>query len=116
MLLPDASHVTLHLCPVPVWESQRSHEPYWPDAFVQDGFIHCTDGDDRMIWVANQFYTGDKRQFVVLAVDLDANQEPWKYEDQDRVFPHIYGPIHPRAVRAIRSVVRNDDGTFVSIS
>jgi uncharacterized protein (DUF952 family) len=108
-------HVTLHLCPVPVWEAQRHAETYLPEAYDADGFIHCTDGDERVIWVANHFYTADPRDFVVLSVDLDANGSPWKFEDPERVFPHIYGPIHPSSVRQIRPVHRAADGAFLSI-
>ena len=111
---PD-HHITLHLCPVPVWEAQQFAESYVPEAFEDDGFIHCTDGDERMIWVANRFYTADPRDFIVLSLDLDVNGEPWKFEDPDNVFPHIYGPIHPPAVTQIRRVVREPSGAFVSI-
>lgn len=108
-------HITLHLCPVPIWERQQLAADYLPEAYQNDGFIHCTDGDDRMISVGNMFYTGDLRPFVVLSVDLDANGERWVYEDPEQVFPHIYGPIHPRAVVAVRPVLRAEDGTFQSI-
>ncbi len=109
------SHITLHLCPVPVWERQRNAEHYLPEAYQNDGFIHCTDGDERVISVGNMFYTGDSRPFVVLSVDLGVNGERWIYEDPDQVFPHIYGPIHPNAVVSVRPVTRSNDGTFLGI-
>lgn len=108
-------HVTLHLCPVPVWEAQRNAEHYLPEAYQTDGFIHCTDGDERVIEVGNRFYTNDRRPFLVLSVDLGANGERWVYEDPEQVFPHIYGPIHPGAVVSVRPVLRADDGTFLGI-
>jgi uncharacterized protein (DUF952 family) len=95
---------------------QRTAAQYLPEAYQTDGFIHCTDGDERMVGVGNMFYTADPRSFVVLSVDLDANGEPWKYEDPERVFPHIYGPIHARAIVGVRLVHRAGDGTFQSIS
>ena len=115
MIESTVPHVTLHLCPVVVWEEQQRSEDYFPEAFDADGFIHCTDGDERMIWVANQFYTADERVFHVLSVDLVANGEPWRFDDPDQVFPHIYGPIHPSAVVQVRSIVRSPDGAFESI-
>jgi uncharacterized protein (DUF952 family) len=111
---PD-THVTLHLCPVPVWENQRHADDYLPEAYQTDGFVHCTDGDDRVVEVANRFYRDDPRPFVVLSVDLDVNGERWIYEDPDQVFPHIYGPIHPRAVVTVRPVRRAADGAFQGI-
>lgn len=115
MTAPLEQHMTLHLCPKPVWDSQRSLDSYFPEGFESEGFIHCTDGDDRMVSVANQFYASDPRDFVVLTVDLTANGESWKYEDSEKVFPHIYGPIHPESVETVRRAVREPGGLFVAI-
>jgi uncharacterized protein (DUF952 family) len=108
-------HRTLHLCPAEVWESQKNAESYLPEAYGQDGFIHCTDGDERLVNVGNMFYASDPRIFIVLTVDLGANGERWIYEDADQVFPHIYGPIHSSSVIAVRPAQRDDDGTFTGI-
>ena len=86
-------HQTLHLTPVDVWEGQRMVVMYRPEAFVEEGFIHCTDTDERMVMVANLFYQGDPRAFVVLTVDLGQVQARWVYEDPEQVFPHIYGEL-----------------------
>lgn len=105
-------HQTLHLCPEEVWQSQKDAESYFPEAYEQDGFIHCTDGDEELVSVGNRFYANDVRSFLVLTVDLGANGERWIYEDAGQIFPHIYGPIHPASVVAIRPVRRDSDGTF----
>lgn len=115
MTAPLEHHITLHLCPVTVWETQRFADSYYPEPFAAEGFIHCTDGDDRMVSVANRYYTTDPREFIVLSVDLGVNGEPWKYEDPDNVFPHIYGPIHPSAVIQQRRAMREPSGLFISI-
>jgi uncharacterized protein (DUF952 family) len=114
--VPDApsSHVTLHFCPLPVWEAQRTTAQYLPEDYQNDGFIHCTDDEERLITIGNMFYTGDPRAYVVLSVDLDANGERWIYEDPDQYFPHIYGPIHASAVVGVRPVIRAEDGAFLS--
>jgi uncharacterized protein (DUF952 family) len=36
-----------------------------------------------------------------------------KYEDPAHVFPHVYGPIETAAVRDVRDVRRETDGTFL---
>lgn len=38
-----------------------------------------------------------------------------KIEREPVLFPHIYGPIESTAVVAELSVVRSEDGTFVSV-
>jgi uncharacterized protein (DUF952 family) len=115
MTNPDPQRTTLHLCPRTVWEGQQFNDSYLPEAYEADGFIHCTDGDERMISVANRFYASDPRDFVVLRVDLTSNGEPWVYEDPEQVFPHIYGPIHPSAVLEVRPIVREPSGLFISV-
>ena len=108
-------HVTLHLCPAEVWNAQKNAETYLPEAYSQDGFIHCTDGDEELVAVGNRYYKADPREFVVLSVDLIANGSKWIYEDPAQIFPHIYGPIAPAAVVAIRPVLRDEDGAFTGI-
>ena len=111
----ETSHVTLHLCPVEIWNAQRNAGTYLPEAYTQDGFIHCTDGDRELVAVGNRYYKADPREFIVLSVDLDANGSKCMYEDPARIFPHIYGPITPAAVVGIRQVLRDSDGAFTGI-
>jgi uncharacterized protein (DUF952 family) len=106
------THTTLHLTPIEVWERQKNAELYLPEAFEQDGFIHCTNEEAKLVEVANLFYAADPRSYYVLDVDLGANGERAIYEDPDRAFPHIYGPIHVSAVTQVRNVLRADDGSF----
>lgn len=110
--MPDLTHTTLHLTPAAVWEHQKNDETYTPERYASEGFIHCTDDEQRLIEVGNLFYQADPRPYYVLDVDLGANGERVIYEDPDRVFPHIYGPIHTAAVTRVRTVTRDPDGAF----
>ena len=107
--------ITYHLVPVSVWESQRSNEWYTPEAFERDGFIHCTNGIDQLVTVANSFYVTDPRPFRVLALNKSAIRSDVRYDDDARLFPHIYGPLNTDSVVGELTVVRADDGAFVSI-
>lgn len=109
---PRLAHTTLHLTPIEVWERQQNAELYLPEAYEQDGFIHCTNDEAKLVEVANLFYAADPRSYYVLDVDLGANGERVIYEDPDQAFPHIYGPIHTSAVTRVRYVLRADDGAF----
>ena len=102
----------LHLIPVDVWATARTAETYVPDAFAADGFIHCTLGDDRMIDVANLFYQSDPRPMLALSLDPARIGADVRFDDPDRVFPHIYGPLAVVAVTGYRPLHRDADGRF----
>jgi uncharacterized protein (DUF952 family) len=108
--------VTFHLVAREVWEAQRAHDTYEPEAFAVDRFVHCTDGDNAVIDTANRYYRDDPRAYVVLTIDLDALSSEVKYEDPAGLFPHVYGPIETTAVRAVRAVLRDADGTFLPLT
>lgn len=107
---------TLHLVPEAVWRAHDPARPYLPAGWEQDGFVHCTDGDHEMLAVANRFYGEDPRPFVLLTVDLDRNGSPWRFDDPERRYPHVYGPLDPAAVTAVRALVRDRHGRFVAIA
>jgi uncharacterized protein (DUF952 family) len=104
------------MVPADVWGGRDPSAPYVPAAFADDGFIHCTDGDEGMVATANRFYRDDPRAFHVLTVDLDATGSPWRFDDPEQRFPHIYGPIAPTAVVDVRQMVRSADGAFTGIA
>jgi uncharacterized protein (DUF952 family) len=107
---------TLHMLPAAVWETRDAAEPYAPAAYAEEGFIHCTDGDIGMVATANRFYRDDPRPFLVLTVDLDAAGSPWRFDDPERRFPHIYGTIDPVAVLEVRRMVRDAGGEFTGLA
>lgn len=106
---------TYHLTPEPVWHAQQEQATYQPEAFDADGFIHCTDGEVNLLAVANAFYQSDRRPYVVLVLDRDRVTAPVRYEDPERIYPHIYGPLNRDAVVMVRRAVRLADGSFASI-
>jgi uncharacterized protein (DUF952 family) len=107
---------TLHLVPEAIWDAHDRSQPYVAAAYAQDGFVHCTDGDDAMIAVANRFYRDDPRPFLLLTVDLDRTGSSWRFDDPARIYPHVYGPIDPASVMEERRFLRAGDGTFEGIA
>jgi uncharacterized protein (DUF952 family) len=107
--------VTLHLVPEDVWLAQKDASRYLPDQFSDEGFIHCTDGDELVVEVGNRYYRDDPRPYLVLEVDLERVEAPVVYEDDERRYPHIYGPLERHAVRRIYRIERAVDGTFIAI-
>jgi len=61
------------------------------------------------------YYTGDPREMVCLVIDRDTVAAEIRYEDPERIYPHIYGPLNKDAVIEVRAVRREPDGTFISI-
>lgn len=111
----QAPAVTLHLVPEDVWLSQNGESHYQPDGLASEGFIHCTHGYDVVIDVGNRYYREDPRPYLVLEVDLAHVAAPVVYEDDERRFPHISGPLERHAVRRVHRIERAADGTFIAI-
>jgi uncharacterized protein (DUF952 family) len=106
---------TVHLVPEEAWVAHDPASPYLPAAYPVDGFVHCTDGDPEMVVVANRFYRGDPRDFLLLTLDLERTGSPWRFDDPGQRYPHVYGPIDPACVLEVRRMLRDADGTFVGI-
>ena len=104
--------IAYHLVPAPVWAAQKDAATYLPEAFAQDGFIHTTNGLDRLLWVANEFYTGDDRPYMVLVLDGPKLTSEVRCGGPEQAFPHIYGPLNTDAVIGELEVRRDADGRF----
>ena len=106
------ARIAYHLAPTDVWEHQKIAGSYVPEAFETDGFIHATHGLEKLKWVANEFYTTDERAHTVLVIDTSALASPLRYDDDEQLFPHIYGPLNVEAVVDELPVHRGDNGAF----
>lgn len=108
-----------HLVPAERWRSWPATESYLPAEYDADGFVHCTQGDDLMLQVANRFYQQQPGEFLLLVLDPDVLTSPLIWEQPEDtlapLFPHIYGPINREAIVGERSLLRAADGTFTAI-
>jgi uncharacterized protein (DUF952 family) len=113
----------LHLLPEAVWREAREHATYRPATYPEDGFVHCSAGDDVMLAVADAVYANTSDQLVVWEVDESRLTSPVRWEAAEPApppgvspatrFPHVYGPINLDAVTGARRLVRAEDGRFV---
>jgi uncharacterized protein (DUF952 family) len=108
--------ITYHMSPTSVWEGQKNRDSYLPEAFDQDGFIHATNGLEKLAWVGNEFYTGDRRPYIVLVLDVSKLTSPVRYDGPEELFPHIYGPLNTDAVIGELNVQRDAEGRFTDFT
>ena len=105
--------ITFHLAPQSYFDSLDPRAEYTPREFARDGFIHCTDGADEMARTANRFYRANPELHYYLYIDKPRVRAPVRYEDERRVYPHIYGALNRDAIIAVRPARRDADGTFL---
>lgn len=111
--MSDKPRYTFHYSPAEYFAALDPEKDYTPPHYAQEGFIHCTDGSENMAKVANRYYRGDPRDFLVLYLDKTRIKSPVKYEDPAEIYPHIYGPLNRDAIVEIRPALRAPDGTFL---
>jgi uncharacterized protein (DUF952 family) len=104
-----------HLTTLEAWSNQCSGPTYVPAPFAQEGFIHCTSGESNVIDTANRYYKGETATMICLVIDPALVDAEIRTEDEGRIFPHIHGPLNVSAVRAVRVLNRDADGTFRSL-
>jgi uncharacterized protein (DUF952 family) len=125
-----------HLALAKNWaETTDQNSTYYPPTYEQDGFTHGTSDQNKLLEVANHFYTNSIGDWVCLEMTLESlrgGRVEVRYEpaapvgntsgelkslDSHEVllFPHLYGGIHPVVVTQVFSVCRDDDGRFVEI-
>ncbi len=106
--------IIYHLAPVEYFHAQPPDRPYVPAEFDRDGFIHCTQGDEQLIVVANRYYLDDPRTFLVVVIDEGLVSAPIKYEaGADGVlYPHIYGALNRNAIISVLRMPRLPEGEF----
>jgi uncharacterized protein (DUF952 family) len=68
-------------------DAKAPDQPYLPDRFPLDGFIHCTAGDDALLQVANAIYKSVSGDFLVLGIDESKVKAPIKWEPPSSITP-----------------------------
>jgi uncharacterized protein (DUF952 family) len=106
-----------HLTPVDYYEGFGPNEDFLPAEFEADGFIHCSASEEQMLDVANRFYKAAPGNFLLLVIDEAAVRADVRHEDaapepDGNLYPHVYGPLNRDAIREVRPMLREADGTF----
>ncbi len=106
--------LTFHLVPQEYFDALDPGVDYAPRDFARDGFIHCTDGADEMACTANRYYKANAETHSYLYIDKARVHAPIRYDDANRLYPHIYGALNRDAIVAVRAARRTADGTFLA--
>lgn len=115
-----------HLVPQSYYQAQPQDQPYLPNLFSQEGFIHCTAGVEMLLQVANAFFADLLEPLMALELDSDRLTAPLKFEppaspklvDSDFtpapniLFPHIYGPLNRGAIKRTITLQRSLSGRW----
>ncbi len=112
-------HRVFHLAAATRWaEAQRAGEPYAPDDFAAEGFVHCS-AAEQVVATANLYYRG-RQDLVLLEIDVAALGDALVWEpgtgERAELFPHVYTPIDPRAVVSSRAIEPDADGRFTDLA
>eukprot|EP01038_Epipyxis_sp_PR26KG_P010800 gene10800-14499_t len=124
--------VIYHMCNKSQFESIDQNGLYFPPTFPQDGFIHATEDPSSLLPVGTHFYKEDIGDWICLKLNPQLLAGEVIYEapapvgaiaafdhaeknNNQPLFPHIYGGIPKLAVMNIYPIVRNSDGIFLSI-
>lgn len=101
------------MVPQRYFESLEESEPYFQKEFPKDGFTHCTDGEFMVSQIAFNLYKKLDDELLILFIDKDKIRSPWRYDDDEQLFPHVYGPLHRDAIMKVTRMLRDRKGDWI---
>ncbi|NGP89054.1 DUF952 domain-containing protein [Fodinibius halophilus] len=102
-----------HITSKKEWKEYQNNGRYEPETLEDEGFIHCSSGE-QIEDTANRLFS-DKDKILLLVIDVSTLGENIKYEKDEETgekFPHLYEPLESSAVIDKIEVGAEDDGTF----
>lgn len=102
-----------HLVTKEDWESHTKNSQYTPQSLEDQGFIHCSSGNN-IEDTANRLFK-DKENVLLLVINTALVDHDIKYEkdpELEEEFPHIYGPLNTGAVIDKIDIAPEEDGSY----
>lgn len=99
------------ICERSLWRAAESGESFRGSAVDErDGFIHFSTSAQLAVTAAKHF--AGQADLVLIAVDSDALGVDLKWEPSrgGDLFPHLYAPLAPSAIRWVRPLADEADG------
>jgi uncharacterized protein (DUF952 family) len=87
-----------HIALTEEWNSQLKNESYFPAAYQQEGFIHCSQ-EYQLKGVVERFFKKAEKVFL-LSIDTTKLVAELRLEEASNgdFFPHIYGELNKTAI------------------
>jgi uncharacterized protein (DUF952 family) len=106
-----------HLVVGAAWDTRDPGAPYAPASLASEGFVHAST-IEQVVATAHRYYD-EEQDLRVLCIDEDALTVPVRYEPPSgppragrELYPHVYGPIEPRAIVRVIRLERDAAGRF----
>lgn len=102
-----------HLCTSEQWQACQSQTSYVPEAFREEGFIHCSHLHQLVVVADRRFRYS--RNLLLLIINPDGISSEIIEENLDggvELFPHIYGELPHTSVKQIAPFPCMQDGFF----
>lgn len=133
-LNPAGFPYVFHMVQARLWDQVLADgSTYYPPTYEADGFTHGTSNPAKLMNVANHFYPEVKGEWYCLRMTVESlaatgvttifegtapvGDIPPNFEGAtDELFPHILGGIKPDAVLEAHTIVRAEDGRFLSVA
>jgi uncharacterized protein (DUF952 family) len=104
--------VIFHIATRTDWD-HRTPTHYSPSGLADEGFVHCSSGD-QVIQTAQNLFAG-RNDLLILDIDETRLTVPVQWEDlydMGQHFPHIYGALPLHAIVGVRPFPHDDRGRF----
>ncbi len=105
--------IIFHLVSSDDWKTYQNAGLYEPPSLEEEGFIHCSNGE-QVQRVANQQFKGqnDLMLIVIDVASLESEVKLELVEEAEEKFPHIKGPLNIDAIIDKIKLAPEEDGSF----
>ncbi|WP_151082846.1 DUF952 domain-containing protein [Nocardioides cynanchi] len=106
-----------HVATLADWQRAKASGSYTTSTYgaslADVGFIHAA-RREQVTRVVDTFYAEVDEPILLLEIETDLLDVPWREDDVDgERFPHIYGPLSPRAVVGFHSARETPDAPML---
>lgn len=119
-----------HLTPASYYQCQPLDRPYQPPSLIEEGFVHCTAGAEKLVEIANIYFADLRDELLALEIDPARLTAPLYFEppitpahaaaspaqqaeaERETLFPHVYGPLDRQAIVNCIALQRDSTGRW----